>query len=581
MDLSSLPPELICEIAKALRSTSDRNADMRSFLLVNRQLYEQGHRVFYKNIVLTNFAIRKFPKSFNIAKFGALVRSLTVRVEERRYDTFGCTKACGSKWFYSLHSTRISLLIPPIRQMTNLVSMSLRVEEVYPSTLVDLLRSLPENCVNLDIDSGTMKGYEGDTRRHLMEEMLMERMLAAEAALSHKESERGPSHSGSSRRNAAAYRSEEDEAHTVRSLDNLEETLAEEREHISPHSSSFPEAETASQSVKVEIDTDDSLDSHHYSSDEREYSSLNSKSSSEAEKETSNHDSEGTKAEDEQRIRRRWCDRYDDIVDDLESAEFVRLDHRDPDAELAAHPCDAIRQLLPRMRNLRIQMSPMCPNIIGGTEDDEFKPVARDHKTRVTCGLLQQNKTYIPFPYTYMWFRDQRKEKRAFTLANETSLAGARIYATAANDVTNYGSVHMHVDMMRKETLAFPIRKLDEDGTCLIRPYNDAEFMTPPGTNLESITKGFVWNDVIGGARLPVSMLDADENCSPRPMTKLDATWQLHRDLVYQHEFIKSEEGKGSLLMVPQNVCDARYADLDFVLSEVLEDRGALINLDL
>ncbi|KAF1835555.1 hypothetical protein BDW02DRAFT_646776 [Decorospora gaudefroyi] len=185
-------------------------------------------------------------------------------------------------------------------------------------------------------------------------------------------------------------------------------------------------------------------------------------------------------------------------------------DHRKKEEE--AHVCDAVRGLLPRMHNiyrcLRASAQVPWPSIVG------YLPVSRCSVAETRTISLVQNTLYGP---TVTYGHLSSMPLTQLVAQQTASLKESRIYAM----IRLYGDspiqgceTQLRTDLVAKTTWAFPIMPFSFDNF-IVRLNNDSEIVCFDDSKIEPIYEGLVWKDVVGGARLPSTVLDAAREGRP------------------------------------------------------------------
>ena len=199
-----------------------------------------------------------------------------------------------------------------------------------------------------------------------------------------------------------------------------------------------------------------------------------------------------------------------------------------------AHLCDALREILPRLRHLRLRLSTLCPAILGdgfnpiqpGSMLSNFKPVAAPHlKTLIfncipriifgsqahICGTFQEN------PYTS--YSTNLLEARiaivdALCLSKGTSsfpaaecLRVLHALPHSNNDQSVYASL-VQRNILEDVTWSLPFRNIMgfQMDSFLIRTPDGLEFLSYSWA-IEALAEGELWSEVSNGFRIPASSL--------------------------------------------------------------------------
>ena len=199
-----------------------------------------------------------------------------------------------------------------------------------------------------------------------------------------------------------------------------------------------------------------------------------------------------------------------------------------------AHLCDALREILPRLRHLRLRLSTLCPAILGdgfspaqsGDMLSNLRPVAAPQlKTLVInciprtilgsqayiCGTFQEN------PYTS--YATSLLEARiaivdALCLSKRTSNFSAaacvrvlHALSHSNNDQSVYASL-LQRNILEDVTWSLPFRNImgSQNDSFLIRTPESLEFLSYSWA-IEALAEGEFWTEVGNGSRLPTSSL--------------------------------------------------------------------------
>ncbi|KAF2746393.1 hypothetical protein M011DRAFT_478016 [Sporormia fimetaria CBS 119925] len=605
--IADLPDEFICAIATQLRRRSAYSCtpkgDMLSFQLVKKRFHDLGARVFYANIALTNLSIKKFPEIFNAARYGTLNRfqiNLKYNFFVRKVTPEEKRKAQAKHVLRLVKATHILLLIPLIRQMTGLISMSLIVEDLefcnlYPSALVALLDSLPETCIHLELDPG--RGYNYRKRFASLDSDSEEWTDIDSDDDPHDDSDDSPEahRHPSVSETAMSIDTNPDEArsasdsHGTSEIDRHSDPTTDKPQNESTHG-----ADTGSLNEDSDVskcgETDSPLSPVPFRADDSE--------SHQCDKD------EGNPSDDN-------SDYFHKIVTD---------DSEDFQMEMDIHPCDTIRRLLPRMRNLRVRLSSMCPDIIGKTENGVCKPVTGISSLQslvVNCSDSLNKRTWV----------GMIPALERFIVENTPGLTNSNIYVIATDGGYSCEAlIQICVDMMKRETLAYPVLKIcdrpfESVQHWVIRLHGDTDYFSMldfdrgstwalewlsemnmesipefisnmDHMSIEPITERYVWKETSTGTRLPATIFDAEVRGLRSIATGCVAedpfdssTWMgLGEWLAKDNEpgtRILAEEGKiKKALLVPQKICGEKHSDLGYAGSSVVRNEERLRRVD-
>ena len=199
-----------------------------------------------------------------------------------------------------------------------------------------------------------------------------------------------------------------------------------------------------------------------------------------------------------------------------------------------AHLCDALREIFPRLRHLRLRLSTLCPAILGddfnpaqsGDMSSTFRPVAAPQlKTLIinciprtifeshahVCGTFQEN------PYTS--YATNLLEARiaiidALCLSKRTSKFSAAecvrvLHALphSNNDQSVYASLLQH-NILEDVTWSLPFRNImgSQKDSFLIRTPESLELLSYSWA-IEAVAEGELWSEVDNGSRISTSSL--------------------------------------------------------------------------
>jgi len=214
-------------------------------------------------------------------------------------------------------------------------------------------------------------------------------------------------------------------------------------------------------------------------------------------------------------------------------------DHREENEQV--HLCDAIRNILPRMHNVRIRLGAMCCAMFGtgeilGPSAKIFAPITlpKLKSLTVNCVLPLGSKIQQCGQHDYTTGGKGSQWDGAVAWPSVTnSLArlveeGAESFnrtniyvmnGTACNAISQDCQTAIRADMIEKEAWAFPSffygASFGEMGSYLMRLNNDLEVVVAKLDDIEVLAEGQLWKDVFGGARLPAKILDAEKNGLP------------------------------------------------------------------
>lgn len=199
-----------------------------------------------------------------------------------------------------------------------------------------------------------------------------------------------------------------------------------------------------------------------------------------------------------------------------------------------AHLCDALRNILPRLRHLRLRLSTLCPAILGDGFNpsqstralSNYKPEAAPQlETLIVncipgtifgsqahiCGTFQEN--------PYASYSTNLPEAR-IAIVDALCLAKGASSFPAAECIRVLDALH-HSNSDRSVYPSLNQRNILEDVTCalpfhnvmgfrmdsfLIRTPEGQEFLSMPWA-IEALAEGELWCEVLNGIRIPASLL--------------------------------------------------------------------------
>lgn len=212
---------------------------------------------------------------------------------------------------------------------------------------------------------------------------------------------------------------------------------------------------------------------------------------------------------------------------------------RDSSEPGSAHLCAAIRATLPRVQNLRLRLSTMCPAIFGADFDSSapakffssFQPLATSTLETVLincvpgnifgsragiCGPSQEslyNDWTEPEPQAYFAFVDCLRlgvERLCYPVAKRVSVIMALPHDNA--DQAIYPAL-LRGDILENQVSVLPFRNIigmrSNDGY-LVRTFDDQEIFTCPWV-VDALVENQFWGETKDGYRLPAQMLGTTE----------------------------------------------------------------------
>jgi hypothetical protein len=223
-------------------------------------------------------------------------------------------------------------------------------------------------------------------------------------------------------------------------------------------------------------------------------------------------------------------------------------DYFEPGSE---HLCDVLRAILPRLQNLRLRVSTMCPAILGHNfnpfeptkEFSLFRPVAAPNLETLVINCIPGTifgsqahicNTFRESPYSsYSTNLPEARtalvdalclahENIGFPVAKHIKLIYALPGSPGSNDAS-YASLNQ-CDILNNLTWALPFKNILGGGrldSFLIRTPEGQEFLSYPWA-IEAIAEGEIWAETMAGYRLPASATHYAAYV-PKPLPLLDS----------------------------------------------------------
>ena len=199
-----------------------------------------------------------------------------------------------------------------------------------------------------------------------------------------------------------------------------------------------------------------------------------------------------------------------------------------------AHLCDALREILPRLRHLRIRLSTLCPAIFGdgfspaqsGDMFSNFRPVAAPRLKTLVINCIPRTfsgsqadicETFQENPYTFNATNllDARIAiVDALCLSKRTSNFSAADCVRVLHglphsiyDESVYASL-LQRNILEDVTWSLPFRNItgSQKDSFLIRTPEGLEFLSFAWA-IEALAEGELWTEVGNGSRIPTSSL--------------------------------------------------------------------------
>ncbi|KAF2795234.1 hypothetical protein K505DRAFT_324201 [Melanomma pulvis-pyrius CBS 109.77] len=237
-----------------------------------------------------------------------------------------------------------------------------------------------------------------------------------------------------------------------------------------------------------------------------------------------------------------------------------------------AHVCDAIRGILPRMQHVRLRLSAMCACLFM----DPLKPsdytALQNIRTLIVncsrpsgypfrlCGADDHTNGSTTYGNSNIAWPAVTSALEKLVEAKGAIREDAQIYAFTTTDHDDSDrslwQAQIRADMVAKESWAYPQRSVWMEamipGSWLIRLPDGRELMSVL-RNIEAVAEGQLWRDVVGGARLPAAILEAERlgkpsfatGCVEAPLTVATSEqWrELHPKKVSLHWYNEKQTG--------------------------------------
>lgn len=248
--------------------------------------------------------------------------------------------------------------------------------------------------------------------------------------------------------------------------------------------------------------------------------------------------------------------------------------HSAPSKGPKFHTCDSIYNLLPRLQDLRIRKLEMCEHMFARPAPSSTWIPAALPKMKtllVNCDLPQGYhivrcwKEMLTWPSQVFSWSCLTSVLESLVARPNSTLPDAKLYImtcarTSGVDQSIWPTL-IRTEMLAKESLAFPYRRIQmESSSWLVRLHDGRELL---GTldDIEALTEGQVWRDVVGGARLPASVLAAEAEGKPSYATGcVEKPLQVKTSEQWREENPK----KGNALWWNERLAGTRLLEVEF-----------------
>ena len=254
--------------------------------------------------------------------------------------------------------------------------------------------------------------------------------------------------------------------------------------------------------------------------------------------------------------------------------------HMDAVKPGSAHLCDSIREMLPRLRHLRLRLDTFCPALFGTGFDSEavrgyfsdFKPVDTSvlQTAMINCNPLKYfgcqpyicgmspETPYHPHsnnsPEARLRIIDAlRVISEGDNFPKDSQIYVLHVIPSAHNGVTSYHSFN-RCNVRYATTWVLPfcnVLGFPSDGF-LIRILEGQELLSYIWY-IEALAEGELWKETIAGSRLPASMIKAHHSLHvPRSLPVFD-----------REAWAKTHPRKSCSLWYHEEMCGARLLDAE------------------
>ncbi len=283
-----------------------------------------------------------------------------------------------------------------------------------------------------------------------------------------------------------------------------------------------------------------------------------------------------------------WCSLPRDTIVGLIDALPVACTHLELDTNAhdeqfgsQTHVCEYIRQVLPRMRTVRLRLGAMCsalfePGLHSSlsaelhTDAAILPPNDPIHLSNirslvVNCGIAANGELLPQCGYEGARQWEICAEAWCAITSSLTQLVSQQAKSLKAAEILvlspTWGlstdlslDTQLRTDMVNKTTWALPCvpqcQQSSLSGCFLVRCPDGSEKAIRNLESVDDIAEG-VWKDVVGGGRLPAEILDAEERglpcfatgCIERPITNLMKQWlELHSGIPKSRTFCNEKK---------------------------------------
>ena len=200
------------------------------------------------------------------------------------------------------------------------------------------------------------------------------------------------------------------------------------------------------------------------------------------------------------------------------------------------HVCDAIRNILPRMRHIRLRFGAMCGSLfVDQSRPDEYLRLPHLRTLVVNCLLpdrgglplqvcgLNDNLTSSMYDHNPNPAWPSVTSSLEHLVEKEGAIPRvAKVYAIMMADYDfsdkSLWPAYIRSDMLAKESLAIPHQNMPQWGTNIGRyfvRFEGGRDLVCGEPTAGALAEGRLWRDVVGGARLPAEVLEAERLGKP------------------------------------------------------------------